>query len=179
MENEVANLANLIACCRKQDRKCQKLLYKSHYEFAMGICIRYARNRNEATNIMNKGFLKVFFNLQWYDLQQSFKAWLAPVMINTSVGYYRPELTEPTADDPENVNPVFNQPWADPNLGYLRLLALVQQLPDLQRLVYNLYAIDGYSDEETDTILGMGEGTCKYYLWRARDNLRKMMLYKK
>ncbi|MDB5151486.1 MAG: polymerase subunit sigma-24 [Mucilaginibacter sp.] len=179
MENEIKDLDNLIAGCTKQDRKCQKLLYKSFYGFTMAICLRYARNRHEATEIMNKGFLNFFFNLQNYDFQKPIKTLLGPVMIHTSISYYRAELTEPIADGIENVNLAYNQPLEDHSLGYRQLLAKVQQLPDLQRLVYNLYAIDGYSDRETDKLLGKSEGTCKFNLMNARETLRKMMNYEK
>jgi DNA-directed RNA polymerase specialized sigma24 family protein len=179
MKNEIKDLENLIAGCTKQDRKCQKLLYKSFYGFAMGICLRYARNRHEATEIMNKGFLNFFFNLQKHDFQKPIKALLGQIMIHTSIGYYRVELTELIADCIENVNLVYNQPLEDHSLGYCQLLAKVQQLPDLQRLVYNLYAIDGYSDQETDKLLGKSEGMCKFNLMNARETLRKMMNYEK
>ena len=177
LENEIKDLENLIAGCTKQDRKCQKRLYKSFYGFAMGICLRYARNRHEAIEIMNKGFLNFFFNVQKYDFQKPIKALVGQIMIHTSIGYYRVELTELIADGNENINLAYNQPLEDHSLGYCQLLAKVQQLPDLQRLVYNLYAIDGYADPEIDKLLGKNKGTCKFYLMNARETLRKMMNY--
>jgi DNA-directed RNA polymerase specialized sigma24 family protein len=128
---------------------------------------------------MNKGFLNFFFSLQKYDFQKPVKALIRQIMIHTSIGYYRVELTELITDGIENVNLVYNQPLEDHSLGYCQLLANVQQLPDLQRLVYNLFVIDGYSDRETDELLGKSEGTCKFYLMNARETLGKMVNYEK
>jgi RNA polymerase sigma factor (sigma-70 family) len=175
MENEAEDLGNLFAGCRKKDRKYQKLLYKLYYGFAMGICLRYASNGYEATEIMNKGFLKVLSNLQKYDFKEPFKAWLGRIMINTAIDYYRINLKELIADNIENVNLTYDQPLEDSNFEYRELIAIVQQLPHMLRLVFNLYAIDGYTHKEIDKILGKSEGTYKFHLLKARAILRKML----
>ena len=86
-------LHQLIRGCIKQDRKCQKMLYKAFYGFAMGICLRYANNRDEAAEVMNQGFMKVFTHIERFDTTRGpFKAWLGKIMMNVSIDYYRANL---------------------------------------------------------------------------------------
>src|ERR1700744_5975004 len=85
-------LHQLISGCLKQDRKCQKMLYKAFYGFSMGICLRYAGNREEAAEVMNQGFFKVLTRMESYDPAKPFKAWLGRIMVNTSIDYYRSNL---------------------------------------------------------------------------------------
>jgi RNA polymerase sigma factor (sigma-70 family) len=175
MKNEAVDLGDLIAGCRNKDRKYQKLLYKSHYGFVMGICLRYAHNRYVATEIMNSGFLKVFSDLQKYDFKGPFKAWLGRIMIHAAIDYYHSNLNESYTNDIENVNISHDRPLAKSNFEYQELLTAVQQLPHLPRLVFNLCAIDGYTHKEIDKILGKSEGTYQSHLFKARKILRKMI----
>src|ERR1700712_1527551 len=92
-------LHELIRGCIKQDRKCQKMLYKAFYGFSMGICLRYAGNRDEAAEVMNQGFFKVFTHLERFDSSRSFKAWLGKIMTNTSIDFYRANLKMAYTDD--------------------------------------------------------------------------------
>jgi RNA polymerase sigma-70 factor (ECF subfamily) len=169
-------LQKVLAGCLKQDRKDQKLLYKSFYGFAMGICLRYAGNRYEASEIMNQGFLKVFTKLEQFDTNKPFKAWLGRIMINTSINYYRSNLKMAYADDIDDVDLMSNDELPDHKLAYDDLLAMVQQLPQAYRTVFNLYAIEGYAHEEIGKMLGISDGTSKSNLFKAREKLRKMIL---
>src|ERR1700759_3520102 len=92
-------LSTLLTGCRKQDKKDQKVLYMKFYGFAMGICLRYIGNRYQATEVMNQGFFKVFTNLDKYNGNVPFKAWLGRIMINTSLNYYRSNLKTAYMED--------------------------------------------------------------------------------
>ena len=175
MENEFEDLVNLLAGCRKQDRKCQKLLYKSFYGFAMAICLRYARNRAEASEIMNNGFFKVFSDIKEYNSKKSFNAWLGRIMTHISIDYYRDNLNELITDDIENSHVAYTEPSEDTYREQRKLLAMIQQLPDRLRLAFNLYAIDGYTHKEIGEILGNSEGASRVLLFRAREILKKMI----
>jgi RNA polymerase sigma factor (sigma-70 family) len=143
-----AELQQLIAGCLQHSRKDQKMLYKAFYGFAMSICLRYAGNRYEASEIMNQGFLKVFTNLQKYDTSRPFIAWVGRIMMNTSVDYYRSNLKLSLNDDLDAAEDIGHNDLPDQKLNYDDLISMVQQLPNAYRTVFNLFAIEGFSHEE-------------------------------
>ncbi|MDB5008996.1 MAG: polymerase subunit sigma-24 [Mucilaginibacter sp.] len=169
-------LHQLIRGCIKQDRKCQKMLYKAFYGFSMGICLRYAGNRDEAAEVMNQGFFKVFVNIERFDMSRPFKAWLGKIMMNVSIDFYRANLKMAYTEDLDKAEDVSDHELADKNLHYNDLLAMVQQLPQAYRTVFNLFAIDGYSHEEIGELLHINPGTSKSNLHKARQKLKQMIL---
>jgi len=168
-------LPQILAGCLRRDRKDQKTLYKTFYGFAMGICLRYAGNRYEAAEILNQGFLKVFTNLEKYNPERPFKAWLGRIMINTSINHYRSNLKMAQMDDLEKAEGLSHSEMPDSMLKYDDLLAMVQRLPQAYRTVFNLYAIEGYTHEEIGKLLGISDGTSKSNLFKARDKLKDMI----
>ncbi|OOQ57283.1 RNA polymerase sigma factor [Mucilaginibacter pedocola] len=169
-------LHQLIRGCVKQDRKCQKMLYKAFYGFSMGICLRYANNREEAAEVMNQGFLKVFTHIDRFDLDRPFKAWLGRIMMNVSIDYYRANLKMAYTDDLDKAEHLTDGQLVDRNLNYEDLLRMVQQLPQAYRTVFNLFAVDGYSHEEIAEMLNISTGTSKSNLHKARQKLKLMVL---
>src|ERR1700744_4950451 len=170
------DLHQLIRGCIKQDRKCQKMLYKTFYGFAMGICLRYATDRDEAAEVMNQGFFKVFTHIESYDMARPFKAWLGKIMMNVSIDYYRANLKMAYTEDLDSAEHVSDGDYTDKNLNYNDLLAMVQRLPQAYRTVFNLFAIDGYSHDEIGEMLNINAGTSKSNLFKARQKLKQMIL---
>jgi RNA polymerase sigma factor (sigma-70 family) len=168
-------LHQLVRDCLKDDRLSQKLLYKAFYGFAMGICLRYAVNRYEASEIMNQGFFKVFKNLTKYDQTKPFKAWLGRIMVNTSIDYYRSNLKIAHTEELEKADHINDTELADKNLNYNELLDMISQLPRAYRTIFNLYAIEGYSHEEIGKLLNISIGTSKSNLHKAREKLKIMI----
>ena len=172
-------VADLLAGCRMGNRRSQELLYRQFYGYAMGICLRYTPTRDEALEVLNDGFLKVFTKLDQYDTSQPFRGWLRRILINTAVDQYRQAVKHYYHDDVDNaVQVAATSPDAYSQLAHEELLGLVQQLSPAYRLAFNLYVIDGYSHDEIAAQLGISTGTSKSNLARARENLR-MMLVKK
>jgi len=169
-------LHQLIDGCLKQDRKSQKLLYKAFYGFSMGICLRYAGNRDQAAEVMNQGFMKVFTRINSYSPDKPFKAWLGKIMINTSIDHYRANVKMAYMDDLEEAEHISDGDLPDKNLSYNDLLNMVQQLPTAYRTVFNLFAIEGYTHEEIAEMLNINAGTSKSNLHKARIKLKKMVL---
>jgi RNA polymerase sigma-70 factor (ECF subfamily) len=168
-------LRQLIRGCIAEDRKCQKMLYKAFYGFAMGICLRYAGNRDDAAEVMNQGFFKVFTRLNTYNIEIPFKAWLGKIMINVSIDFYRANLKTAFLDDLDKAANVTDGELVDKNLNYNDLLLLVQRLPSAYRTVFNLFAIEGYSHEEIAEMLNINTGTSKSNLHKARQKLKQMI----
>ncbi|WP_183564794.1 RNA polymerase sigma factor [Mucilaginibacter sp. SP1R1] len=171
-----AELQQLIVGCLQQSRKDQKMLYKAFYGFAMSICLRYAGNRYEASEIMNQGFFKVFTNLHKYDTGRPFIAWVGRIMMNTSVDYYRSNLKLSLTDDLEMAEEIGHNELPDQKLNYDDLLGMVQQLPNAYRTVFNLFAIEGFSHEEIAAKLNISTGTSKSNLFKAREKLKTMVI---
>src|ERR1700679_632495 len=170
------DLHQLIRGCIKQDRKSQKLLYKAFYGFSMGICLRYAGNRDEASEVMNQGFFKVFTHIESYDTARPFKAWLGKIMMNASIDFYRANLKMAYAEDLDSAEHLSDGDMVDKNLHYEDLLKMVQQLPQAYRTVFNLFAIEGYSHDEIAAMLNINAGTSKSNLHKARQKLKQMIL---
>jgi RNA polymerase sigma factor (sigma-70 family) len=168
-------LHQLIRGCIKQDRKCQKMLYKAFYGFSMSICLRYASDRDQAAEVMNQGFFKVFTHIESYDPGRPFKAWLGKIMMNVSIDHYRSNLKMAYTEDLDEAVHISDGNLVDKNLNYNDLLAMVQRLPHAYRTVFNLFAIEGYSHDEIASMLNINAGTSKSNLHKARQKLKQMI----
>lgn len=138
----------------------------------MSICLRYSSNRAEAEEILNEGFLKVFTKLDQYEETYGFKKWLRRILINTSIDYYRKYKKLPVHPTPE-ATPLevdHNEGWS--NLLYEDILKYIQMLPPSYRLVFNLYAIDGFMHHEIAEQLNISVGTSKSNYAKARKLLQ-------
>jgi RNA polymerase sigma-70 factor (ECF subfamily) len=174
-------LPEILEGCLRKDRKCQELLYKQFFGFAMGVCARYVPNREETIEVVNDGFLKVFQKAQLYDTEKPFKLWLRRVMINTALDHYRQNQKYQNHQDlsvAENTIATHDSENAYNQIAHEELIKMIQQLSPAYRTVFNLYVIDGFTHEEIAQQLGISEGTSKSNLARARENLRNMLLKK-
>ena len=165
----------LINGCIKKDRRSQKDLYKLYYGYAMRICLRYAKGKDEAVEMVNDGFMKVFTNIYRYDRERSFNAWISTIMINTSIDYYRNRIKQIQMEELNAKDELEDSGNILSHLNYNDLINLVQKLSYAYRTVFNLFAIDGYSHEEISEMLSISVGTSKSNLFKARENLKKML----
>lgn len=166
----------LIEGCRKKQRKAQKGLYQLYYGYAMKICLRYANDREEALELVNDGFMKVFTKLDLYKPSHSFKSWLSTIMIHTAIDHYRRKIKLQRMEDIEKANDVHGEDHILASLNYQDLLKLVQKLSIAYRTVFNLFVIDGFSHYEIAIKLSITEGTSKSNLFKARQQLREMII---
>ncbi|RVU02698.1 RNA polymerase sigma factor [Mucilaginibacter limnophilus] len=168
-------LQALISGCMRQDRSSQKQLYKLFYGYAMSICLRYSADRDEAAEVMNQGFFKVFKHLGKYDSSRPFKIWLGRIMTNTAIDHYRINAKAGYTEDLEKAYDVSDNVLPDRRLDYNDLLRMVQRLPQAYRTVFNLFAIEGYTHEEIAMMLQISEGASKSNLHKARQKLKVMI----
>ena len=164
-------LQQIIDGCIEQDRHSQELLYKKLYGFAMKICLRYTENRYEAADVLNEGFFKAFTNMEKYDKNWPFKTWLSKIMHNASIDYYRSNFKWSQLVGIEKSDTKINEAAVENKLDYEDLLSLIQRLPPAYRLVFNLYAVDGYSHEEIAEMTGITASTSRSNLYKARVKL--------
>lgn len=165
----------LINGCIEKDRKSQKKLYELYYGYALRICLRYSNNKDEAIAVMNDGFMKVFTNIARYNTQQPFNSWLSTIMINTAIDQYRKRIKQIEMEELNVKHEMEDQESILSHLNYEDLIRLVQGLSSAYRTVFNLFAIDGYSHEEIAEMLKISVGTSKSNLFKARENLKKML----
>lgn len=150
------------------------MLYEHFYGYAMSICLRYSKTRDESREILNDGFMKIFMRLVTRDTNASFKSWLRRIMINAAIDHYRKhskhyqirEINESTTWISAGETDALHE------LLYEELIALVQELSPAYRAVFNLYAIDGYTHEEIASQLEISVGTSKSNLFKAREHLK-------
>lgn len=146
-----------------------------YYGYAMRICLRYAKNKDEAVEMVNDGFMKVFMNMHRFEVERSFNAWLSTIMINTSIDYYRQRIKQMEMEELNAKHEMEDSETILSHLHYEELIQLVQKLSYAYRTVFNLFAIDGYSHEEIAEKLSISVGTSKSNLFKARENLKKML----
>lgn len=165
----------LLEGCRKHNRKMQELLYRKFAGEMLRICLAYEPDRDEAKDILQNAFLKVFRNIEAYSGQGSLKGWIRRIITNTAIDAYRKKQQVPMLridDIAELAEPTENN--ADP-LICQDLLKEVERLPDGARIIFNLYAIEGYGHKEISEKLNISEGTSKSQLNRARKLLNEQI----
>jgi RNA polymerase sigma-70 factor (ECF subfamily) len=173
--------SKVIKGCINGKSKYQELLYKQFYAYGMSVSLRYAHNRDEAAEILNDAFLKVFNNISKYNVNQQFKPWFRRLIINTAIDNYRKNLKHYNHLDEEKVNEELLDVSILDELEINDFMKLLNQLPENYRLTFNLYEIEGYSHQEIAQMLGIAEGTSRSNLVRARIILQKAfsIYYKK
>jgi len=174
-ENSLEDIRLLIQGCLQQDREAQRKLYRNFYGYAMSICVRYSKSNEEAHEVLNDGFMKVFTKIEKYDTEKSFKGWVRRVMINTALDNYRRNYKHYHHRDLEEAEQETTTETITHQLSHADLMQLVQRLSPGYRAVFNLYAIDGYTHEEISELLGISVGTSKSNLSKARANLQAML----
>jgi RNA polymerase sigma factor (sigma-70 family) len=162
--------------CKVNDRKQQELLYKVLAPKMLAVCMRYTTDRDEAQDVLQEGFIKIFKNLHNYRGEGSLEGWIRRIMAHTAISRYRklkPMLL--SEEISENSVPCYasNQ---NNKMEAQELMNIIQQLPGNYRSVFNLYAIEGYSHQEIGTMLGITELLSRTTLHRARGILKKKVL---
>lgn len=173
---ESNDVNNLLRGCLKGEREAQKNLYRRFYGYAMSISLRYSKDAEEAKDVLNDGFLKVFTKLRLYDPEKPFKGWIRRIMINTALDNYRHNLKHYHLMDIEVAEPESHQYDVLQQINYEYLISLVQALSPAYRTVFNLYAIDGHTHEEVAEMLGISIGTSKSNLAKARAHLKAALI---
>jgi len=169
-------LTELVEACRKEDRNAQRKLYENFHGKMLAICLRYARCREEAVEVLNSSFLKVFKNIHRFDDSKgNVEAWIRTIVTNTAIDRYRKESKKPHTIDIDYAYKESNGSIAIEELTAEEILGLIQQLPTAYRTVFNLFAIEGYSHREIGQKLGISEGTSKSNLSKARKKLQKAL----
>lgn len=171
----MSEIKEIIEGCLAGDRRDQELLYRRHASKLYAVCLQYSGNDEEARDILQDGFIKIFENLKNYKHEGSFEGWMRRITVNTALEKFRSRHNLYRVDDINSIQ----EPDAEPdNQDYAGLeandlLGIIRELPPKYRMVFNLYAIEGYSHKEIGTMMNISEGTSKSNLSRARDILQR------
>ena len=165
----------LIQRLRAADRRAQKELFQRQSRKMLAICRRYVKDSFEAENCLMQGFTKVFSSVNGFKEEGSLEGWIRKIMVRECLQHLRKNHALMILANPEQMaDQSFQMPE---NLDYQMLLSLIHELPAGYRMVFNLYAVDGYRHNEIAEMLGISEGTSRSQLNAARQQL-KMMLSK-
>ncbi|MCA0398783.1 MAG: sigma-70 family RNA polymerase sigma factor [Bacteroidetes bacterium] len=151
----------------------QESLYRKFAGKMYAVCLRYAGNSDDAQDLLQEGFIKVFRNLDKFRHEGSFEGWMRRVFVNTSIEHYRRKVhLNPIGETEENRIEDVSVSALD-QLAEKDIVQLVQELSPGYRTVFNLYVIEGYSHKEIGDMLQISEGTSKSQLARAKSILQK------
>jgi RNA polymerase sigma factor (sigma-70 family) len=171
----------LIKQAIKGHRPAQKQLYDCYAAAMLGVCYRYTKSIQDAEDVLQEGFIKMFNNLERYREDGEFGAWLRRIMVNTCINYlkknawYNAELVF-NDRDLAPVNSATDEESAEASLNAKQLLSLVRQLPTGYQTIFNLHAIEGYSHVEIGVALGISDATSRTQFFKARKLLQKWIV---
>ena len=165
-------IERLLHECKKNNTQAQEQLYKLLAPKLFAVCLKYSRNHEEAQDNLQESFLIIFDKLKQFKNEGSFEGWAKRLVVNYVLQQYRNQGTflELVSD---NIFVVEEVEIDDESVTMEFLLKIIQELPDRYRLVFNLYAVDGYSHKEIAKMLEINEGTSKSNLARAKMILKE------
>lgn len=175
-------LSQYIRGCALNERESQKKIYNSFYGYAMAICDCYANNEDDAVEILNDGFLKIFREIHRYSPAyaneiNSFKGWLRKIMVCTAIDHFRKYKKHRLVGELDVAVLQLSVHEADglDKISYDEIIGFIQKLSPAYRTVLSLFIIEGYSHEEIADQLGISVGTSKSNLAKARKQLQKIL----
>ncbi len=172
----------LVEGCKRESRIAQKELFSKLYGRLLSICMRYSDDRDEAEDILQNGFIKVFKSIDNYKGDGSFEGWVKRIVVNTAIDNYRRKKVRPVVTDSELTDRMSDQleDELEDESVYEKIpisvvMEAVQKLSPAYKTVFNLYVLEGYNHNEISETLGISVGTSKSNLSKARFNLKKIL----
>lgn len=171
---EKDHLNKIIANCVKGDLRSQEELYKKFYGYGMSIALRYSSSRENAVEILNDSFLKVFNKISDFNTDNDFKSWFRRIIINTSIDAYRKERNN-IVTITESKNNIFVDNEAICNLRVEEIINIIQKLPSQYKMIFNMYEIEGFTHEEISERLDINISTSRSNLSRAKNKIKELI----
>ena len=170
------NIEETIQKCASGDRKAQTALYNQFASKMYGVCMRYSKDATEAEDNLQDGFIRVFTKINQFGFKGSFEGWMRRIMVNTSLEKFRKSNHPYPVEDMIVFENIQSSEETLSSISADDLMKIIQQLPPRYRMVFNLYAIEGYSHLEIAKLMKITEGTSKSNLSRARVILQKKVI---
>ena len=169
----MAQLEEIIYKCREGNSGAQTALYRLFSAKMYGVCLRYAKDTGDAEDILQEGFLRVFTKINQFEFKGSFEGWMRRIMVNTALEKFR---KQDRLTPVEEMKIYESTEYVEETISSITagdLMRIIQELPPRYRMVFNLFAIEGYSHQEISEMMNISEGTSKSNLSRARVILQK------
>jgi RNA polymerase sigma factor (sigma-70 family) len=173
--NQNITESDLISGCIDGNRRMQEELYRRFSPRMYAVCLRYAGNAEEAEDILQEGFIKIYKKLGSFRSEGSFEGWIRRIFVNTAIEHFRRKRYLQPVTEKEESTLEGNYLSVLDNLAERDILELVQKLSPGYRTVFNMYVVEGYTHKEIGDILGISEGTSKSQLSRAKVILQQMV----
>ncbi|MCB0643024.1 MAG: sigma-70 family RNA polymerase sigma factor [Phaeodactylibacter sp.] len=176
MAKDKLNIQLIIEGCRRGNRNSQRILFEYFFGYAMNICLRFSRNQQEAEEVLNTGFLKVFRAIDRYDPEYPFRTWLRRILVNAAVDHHRAYqqkiqfLELKVAEDLADEDLRFPVLLPDEDI-----LPVLQKLSPMYRMVFNLAVMEGYKHDEIAELLNISASASRSNLTRAKQKLRALL----
>lgn len=153
----------------------QEELYMRFSPKMYALCLRYSGSAEDAQDVLQEGFIKVFGNLDKYRGDGSFEGWIRRIFVNTAIEYFRRKLKVSTVSEIDE-NAMEDKEWNGfEALAEKDIINMLQEISPGYRQVFNMYVIEGYSHKEIADMLGITEGTSKSQLARAKTSLKRII----
>lgn len=168
---------NLIEKCKSKDPRAQRIFYEQYAPIMMGVCVRYARSQEDAEDVFQEGFVKVFKNLAQFSNQGSFEGWMKRIFINTTINFYKTRSKLAAQVDIsffENSNEIAIEEEVIEKLTNEEVVETIKDMPSGYQMVLNLYAIEGFSHKEIGEMLNISESTSRSQLFKAKKLFQKL-----
>ncbi len=181
MIKKIPNIEDSIAGCLNNDIKSKELIYKLFYGYLMAVILRYVNDRNDGEELVNDSFIKIFKGIDNFvapknlnEIDKAFKGWIAKIASRSAIDFLRTKRNLIFVNELSE----FNEPIIEVNvitqLNVEDILKLLNQLPQMQRIVFNLYEVEGFSHTEISKFLNFPESSSRVYLTRAKNKLRTL-----
>ena len=166
------NEISLIKRAAKQNREAQHVLYELHAPKMLSVCRYYVKDIHQAEEVMLNGFFKVFKYIKTYKNEGSFEGWVRRIMVREAISYLRQKKTIEFATEDEFLEHDYDNNIKS-NIEVAEIQQIIDGLPEGYRMVFVMYAIEGYKHNEIAELLNISEGTSKSQLFKARQMLQK------
>ena len=167
---------DLILGCVKEDRNCQKELYKRFAGKMMVVCLRYANNRMEAEDMLQDGFIKIFDNISKFKMEGSLEGWVRRIMVNTAINKIRANKMRFEEIDHDTENFHEHDKNVIDRMSEQDILSLINKMPQGYKYVFNMYAIEGFSHKEIANSLGIEEASSRSQYAKAKKYLQYQII---
>jgi RNA polymerase sigma factor (sigma-70 family) len=174
MKPEEINDDDLIRGCRKNNRRSQEMLYRRYARTMFNLCLVYENDRDNAKDILQEAFIKIFRNIDSYDRQCPLTGWMKKIITNTAIDHYRKNTNGAQYIPIDNIAHLLtNEELVTSILNSEDIISQVNRLPNGARMIFQLHAIEGYSHKEIAELLHISEGTSKSQINRAKQLLQQ------
>ncbi|NEU08479.1 RNA polymerase sigma factor [Flavihumibacter sp. R14] len=174
-------LENELLGCIIQDSRSKEIIYKTFYGYSMAVVARYVNDRYDCEELVNDNFVKIFKNISQFsfpkdpeNLNKAFKGWIAKISSRTAIDFLRSKKTFLYIDDITDVNEPVSELSVLDKLSVNDILEMLNSLPEMHRLIFNMYEIEGYTHDEISDLMKIPTSSSRVYLTRAKNKLREL-----